>query len=310
MPPLRKIPILSPLRFPLSTALFFGLLILLGRSTETPQLLAEPTENHSHALPEAFVEISDRITIGAEPRTERHFSALRERGVQIVVSVDGARPEVEIARKLGLRYIHLSIGYDSVPNEVQAALRQLLNNNAEKIFIHCHHGHHRGPAAAAIAGRISGELDEKASLKVLDQCGTSKNYPGLWRSVRNFSSVNLDVSPAPLIEVAPVEPLAASMSEIDRIFDQLKSIPSTGTKIRESDHLEAATLLHELFVESARQAKTNPKKFPDLAQKLDRAALTTAKLAPALSTKSQSTYKNVIQKISADCRSCHRNFRN
>ena len=146
--------------------------------------------------------------------------------------------------------------------------------------------------------------------KVFDQCGTSKNYPGLWRSVRNFSSVNLDVSPAPLIEVAPVEPLAASMSEIDRIFDQLKSIPSMGTKIRERDHLEAATLLHELFVESARQAKTNPEILPDLAQKLDRAALTTAKLAPALSTKSQSTYKNVIQKISADCRSCHRNFRN
>ena len=71
--------------------------------------------------------------------------------MQTVISVDGAKPDLEAARKHGLRYVHLPHGYDGVPaprgDELAIALRTLEG----PIYVHCHHGKHRSPAAAGVA---------------------------------------------------------------------------------------------------------------------------------------------------------------
>ena len=38
-------------------------------------------------------------------------------GVKTVISVDGAKPDVDLAKKHGMRYVHLPHGYDGVPDD-------------------------------------------------------------------------------------------------------------------------------------------------------------------------------------------------
>src|SRR5262245_29349048 len=61
--------------------------------------------------------LSPRRDSGGEPRGAETFAALQELGVRTIISVDGAAPDVEAARKLGIRYVHLPIGYDGIPRE-------------------------------------------------------------------------------------------------------------------------------------------------------------------------------------------------
>src|SRR5688500_9378986 len=55
--------------------------------------------------------ITPRIARGSAPDTEQDFAILYKMGVKVIVSVDGARPKVELARKFGMRYVHVPIGY-------------------------------------------------------------------------------------------------------------------------------------------------------------------------------------------------------
>src|SRR5437764_11542837 len=61
--------------------------------------------------------ISDRLCSGSSPEGDAGFASLKKLGVRTVLSVDGAAPDLERARRHGLRYVHLPIGYDSVPEE-------------------------------------------------------------------------------------------------------------------------------------------------------------------------------------------------
>ena len=63
-------------------------------------------------LPDRFRQISRGVFSGAQPLHADHFASLRALGIDTLVSVDGAVPDVETARRFGLRYIHIPIGYD------------------------------------------------------------------------------------------------------------------------------------------------------------------------------------------------------
>ena len=64
---------------------------------------------------ERYRRRSDRIGQGGEPHGEVAFRNLAALGYDTVVSVDGARPDVETAAKYGLRYVHGPLGYEGVP---------------------------------------------------------------------------------------------------------------------------------------------------------------------------------------------------
>src|SRR5262249_601182 len=51
--------------------------------------------------------LTERLYSGSSPEGEEGFLSLQRLGIKTIISVDGARPEVERARKLGLRYVHL-----------------------------------------------------------------------------------------------------------------------------------------------------------------------------------------------------------
>lgn len=61
--------------------------------------------------------LDEKLLSGSSPEGELGFRSLQDLGVRTVLSVDGARPDVELARKYGLRYVHLPIGYDGITRE-------------------------------------------------------------------------------------------------------------------------------------------------------------------------------------------------
>jgi protein tyrosine phosphatase (PTP) superfamily phosphohydrolase (DUF442 family) len=93
---------------------------------------------------------TDRIYSGSQPEGEEAFAAFARLGVKTIVSVDGSKPDVEAARKHGLRYVHLPYGYDGIPTNRMVELVKLAAEGSGPLFVHCHHGRHRGPAAVAV----------------------------------------------------------------------------------------------------------------------------------------------------------------
>src|SRR5262245_3191207 len=131
-----------------------------------------PKRVEAEGLPNLF-RVTDKLLSGGAPDGDQGFASLQKMGVKTVISVDGARPDVERARKFGLRYVHLPIGYDGVPTEQGLKIARAVRDLPGLVFLHCHHGKHRSPAAAVVA-RLC--LDEKctvaAALDFLKQAGT------------------------------------------------------------------------------------------------------------------------------------------
>lgn len=213
-----------------------------------------PSERDYPAL-HNLLQITEKIYSGSEPQSDEAFASLVRLNVRTIVSVDGSKPDVETARKHRLRYVHIPIGYDGVGQEAGLAIARLVAEADGPFYIHCHHGRHRGPAAAAVACIASGDVDGKAALKILEGAGTSRDYAGLWRDVENFR-VPANSKLPELVEIAEVGSLAADMAKIDRAFDNLKLWRDT--KRENPDHnsqlspLHIAVVLKESLRESAR----------------------------------------------------------
>ncbi|MCP4786243.1 MAG: dual specificity protein phosphatase family protein [Fuerstiella sp.] len=130
---------------------------------------------------ENLIRASGRVLCGSEPRGKSAFKTLKKLGVNTIVSVDGAAPQVVLAKQVGIRYIHIPIGYDGVSKEAGQSLTRAVQETDGAIYVHCHHGHHRGPAAAAIACRIEGTADADH--------GDRRHQPGLRRTLARRSDV-------------------------------------------------------------------------------------------------------------------------
>ncbi len=199
--------------------LLFGLIIvaLWQDSTAAQQeILHEMPGLHN------LMQLSDDVFSGSEPVGDEAFTSLQTLGVQTIVSVDGATPDIDMARKYGIRYVHIPFGYDTIPLTVQLSLTRAARQSKTPLYIHCHHGKHRGPAAAAIVCRAKGLVDSAGALKNMENAGTSRDYKGLWRDVEHYSVPSDETELPQLVEVAKVESLPAAMARIDRNFDHLK----------------------------------------------------------------------------------------
>lgn len=201
-------------------------------------------------------QVSPRIISGSEPVGEAALGELVRWQVSTVVSVDGQSPNIELAKKFGLRYVHIPIGYGGIPPAACATLTRVARETEGTIYVHCHHGKHRGPAAAALLCRADDGRTGTEALQILLRAGTSKEYAGLWRDVERFSVLPPDAELPVLVERFPVPALASVMAEIARSFERLeRSFPAGGARppleASELGRIEAIQL-GELFAESAR----------------------------------------------------------
>ncbi len=258
-----------------------------------------------------LMNVSERIYSGSEPHGEEGFASLASLGIKTIVSVDGARPQLDLARKHDIRYIHIPIGYDGVPQFACASLTRVVKETQGPIYFHCHHGKHRGPAAAAVAGLASGDVTGEEALRVLDRAGTSKDYVGLWRDVASFTPLSADAELPNLVDVAEVGSLAAEMARIDRNFDNLKlfrdanwDTPSTHPDLVA---VHEVLLVKEGLSEAARH--TDDKYDEPFTTWLTDAEMRADDLLLALKEKSAERAGTSFAVLQKSCQQCHKKYR-
>src|SRR3954462_1625180 len=98
----------------------------------------DPIPLKDSALPNGF-RLSEKLLSGGNPDGDAGFAALATLGVKTVLSVDGARPDVDTARKYGFIYAHLPVGYDGISRDRVVALTKAAKSLPGPIYIHCHH---------------------------------------------------------------------------------------------------------------------------------------------------------------------------
>jgi protein tyrosine phosphatase (PTP) superfamily phosphohydrolase (DUF442 family) len=179
--------------------------------------------------------LTEKLYSGSSPEGDEGFESLQKLGIKTIISVDGARPDVERAHKFGMRYVHLPIGYDGVPEEQGKRIAKAVRDLPGAVYIHCHHGQHRGPAAAAVAHLC---VDEKcsvqAALEGLRRAGTDPHYAGLYaapKELRRPSKEELDRLPDDFPEVAAVPDLAQIMVGVDERWDRIKQVRAAGWSV-------------------------------------------------------------------------------
>ena len=168
------------------------------------------------------LEAAEGIYSGGEPEGDKGFGSLRMLGVKTIVSVDGARPDVERAHENGMHYVHIPFGYNGIPAEAGAALARVVREQQAPIYVHCYHGLHRGPAAAAVACIAAGKADHGQALDFVRKAGTSRNYAGLWRDVDKYVPPTRNTKLPDLKETADVGKFTSIMARIGRTFDHLQ----------------------------------------------------------------------------------------
>jgi protein tyrosine phosphatase (PTP) superfamily phosphohydrolase (DUF442 family) len=257
-------------------------------------------------------QVMPQLFSGSEPHGTEGFDSLAKLGVKTIVSVDGARPDVAAARDLGIRYVHIPIGYDGVPEQARLALARVMRESTGPVYVHCHHGKHRGPAAAAIACLAAGKLDAAGAEALLRQAGTSPDYTGLYRDVREFVPPRADQPLPDLNEVATVDSLVSGMADLGRHFDDLRLCRDAGWETPTGDPDPAAggvaLLVQEAFHEMARNAdlSAHPPEFRELLQASESTA---GELLAALTALNWPLSFQKMGVLERSCKQCHQRWR-
>ncbi len=271
-------------------------------------------------LPNA-IRIHERVISGGRPDGEVAFEELRSLGVKTIISVDGAQPDLQLAAKYGMRYVHLPHGYNGIPDTRAAELAKAVRDFEGPIYIHCHHGLQRSPTAAAVACVANGMLEPLAGTKLLKFAGTSENYRGLYQSAANARRLDnqlLDALKADFPEIAELPPLAEAMVELDRTFDHLKRLSAVDWKSLD-DHPDLhpaheALMLWEHFTEMLRM-ESIAKKPAEFRVMLEQSESDSRALARLLRDRMVETaigsteIDEPFKRLSANCAACHRVYR-
>ena len=239
------------------------------------------------------------------PKDGEAFAALASLGVRTVVSVDGARPNVDLARKLGIRYIHLPIGYDGVSHARALDLAKAISSIPDGIYVHCHHGRHRAPAATAVACVALRIMNRRQAKMFLKEAGTSPRYTGLFRSIQDIDIVDgdsLERHHCVFKESVDVAPVAEHMVAIDRRMEQVIADLDSGSK----QFSENAVLLHEHFVETLRSDEIK-QWSPSHRRQLQNSAETAMQIVDSANDPRVS--RGLIATLKSQCNRCHAEIR-
>lgn len=308
----------------LITALFFFLW------HHSPVMAQKPDDQPSPRPVDGIENVwrlTDDLFSGGDPNGEKGLARLKALGFRTIISVDGAVPDVEAARNLGIRYAHIPFGYDGIPKDSQLLLIRSFLELPKPIYLHCHHGKHRGPAGAAVMARFGLNWSSETAQTFMKLAGTSSDYPGLYASVTKFEKPDAATLAAigkdPIPEQVEVADMVEMMVQIDTRFDRLKDWLKNETanqpSVKGIDPDQEAIQLIELVKESARlpECRDQPvafqKGFDALTTDLDNwvrlireQKRTQAK--PRLEYLSELTGQ--LKRATGQCNACHKAYRN
>lgn len=259
---------------------------------------------------------------GSSPDTEQAFVGLVELGVKTVISVDGARPDVETARKHGLRYVHLPHGYDGINANLQLKLARAAESFPGAIYVHCHHGEHRGPVAAAVICMVQTGWSSEQAEAWLVAAGTATNYTGLYEVVRQFqkpTATQLAGISSDLPETEKVSGLVDAMVAIDERWDHLKAVRAAGYQTPE-EHPDVkpaneAVILWEHYREAQRLPNAAHhgadfiKRLVAAEQEARKAERLLRSFAADAKPETRTHLDRIFEAIGKTCASCHKAYR-
>jgi protein tyrosine phosphatase (PTP) superfamily phosphohydrolase (DUF442 family) len=258
---------------------------------------------------------SEKVGQGAQPEGEEAFANLKALGYTTVLSVDGAMPEVDLAAKHGLAYAHVPVGYDGISAEEQIEIIKAVKESPGAVYVHCHHGKHRGPAAAMIARQGVEGLSHEEAVKCLEISETSRDYTGLYRDVGEFkrpTDAQIAAAPRPPSCVKPAG-VRATMVDVDKRFDLLKQSMEAGWS-PPPNHPDVspkheAKMLFELYREMARldEAKGKGEEFLKAAADAEAHA---GSLEEGLKREDGAFATEALKKLKKNCDACHSVYRN
>lgn len=283
------------------------------RTTSTNAVAQPLASTHVHNLFRATTNVFS----GNSPDTDAAFAEIAKLGVKTIISVDGARPDAATARKHGLRYIHLPIGYDGVPSNRVVELVKAAQSVDGPIYVHCHHGKHRGPAAVAVICEATAGWTTNQAVAWLMEAGTATDYGGLYQSAMDFRLPEA-AALAKIIELpeaAKTSSLVDAMVAIDEEMERLKSAQKNAWKgiPNQPDVVPAhtATILWEHLREIARTDDT-AKRPTDYRTRLTESEKAADQLRVLLRDGSSLAPARdaAFQALNKTCASCHKQYRN
>jgi cytochrome c556/protein tyrosine phosphatase (PTP) superfamily phosphohydrolase (DUF442 family) len=264
------------------------------------------------ALPNAH-RVTQKVICGGLPDGEEGFRALERLGVKTVISVDGITPQVELAHAHGMRYVHLPFGYDGVPVSQGEAIAKAISDMPGPVYVHCHHGQHRAPAAVAVACVTNGTLAPGQAGAVLKTFGTGANYRGLWQSAeaaRPLDPKVLKDLKVSFVEKSPIPAMAEAMVRVDDEFDALKAMRKSNWKTIQGDAAHTALQLEELLVEVKRSdaGAAKPEEFHHF---LDESVSNIRHLKALLEAQpiDLPAAEEALKQVTGSCTACHKNYR-
>jgi protein tyrosine phosphatase (PTP) superfamily phosphohydrolase (DUF442 family) len=284
-----------------------------------PDKSASPADQAAAVAVHNYKRLSPILARGAVPEGDAAFAALAAAGIKTILTVDGAVPDVDAAKRHGIRYVHIPIGYDGIPSATALELAKTFEQLAPSgpIFVHCHHGKHRGPAGCEIAHIVLDGATNDEAIADMKVAGTDPKYKGLYESIRTFRKPTPeDLAPvkADMPEVAPAGTRGVAMAAIDSTWDRLKVV-RTATWSSPPDHADVdpsheAVILAEGLREFGRRPEiaSESEAFRKLLLDTENAAwdLSKALEKGAVDAIKAEAAFTVAQK---NCASCHTQFR-
>jgi len=296
-----------------------GLLVLGGQSADEPRSAPEKVE--LDGLHNTF-RITTQLYSGNGPEGDKSFASLKKLGIKTIISVDAAKPDLGRAKKFGLRYVHLPIGYNGVPPEKALQIAKAVRELPGPFYIHCHHGQHRGPAAAAVALLcMDDNCRVENALAILRSAGTDARYTGLFKSVKEFQRPTADQLrkvPAELPKSAKVAGMTQAMVNIDHSWDNLKKMRAAGWKTPpdhpDIDTAHEALQLVEGYQELQRlpEVAKRPEDFRKWLKEGHEAAVEFEQVLRGGKDKKgfdKEVAEKVYRRASAACTQCHAKYR-
>lgn len=269
-----------------------------------------------------LIKFNDAFFSGGTPNGTPAFDELRSLGIRTVISVDAIPPNAEQARANGLRYVHLPHGYDGISPTRRLQLSKAVATLDGPIYIHCHHGIHRSPAAAAMVCVSLGWLSPEQALATLKLAGTSSRYRGLYQTVRDadlLTEEELRDADTEFVERVEVPRMTERMVFLESLLVSLEETSKSGWKrpgkTEDKTAESQALLLREYYLEWLREGvsensvrETNTDAFRQLVED---AEVNARRLENALGTirPQPNEISERFEDVKNDCVQCHRRFR-
>jgi len=260
------------------------------------------------------------VISGSVPHGEDGFRSLEAMGVRTIISVDGSRPDLELAEAHGMRYIHVPIRYNGIEEDQRITLARAMREAEGPVFIHCHHGKHRGPAAAAYALVACERITPDQGVALMKEAGTSRKYPGLYGVVATAGPVSdaeiidaIGSGRAELVAEARVEGLVANMAAAGVSWDHMKAIRDAGWMVP-PDHPDLVPAAEAGILENVFRTLIEDEHFDeepaDYVQWMRDSHEASLSLENALVAGDAAEASQAMERLGTACDACHAAYRN